>query len=376
MALSGNVLSASDILDQLWASRERDLLQRIAADNSELDYDTLLSTYGNKSAKLGVKLEVNVGGFEEAEPKKKKSRRSSVPESERCMARVWNGGKGGRCTRRGCKGSNGDLCGNHARCLEEKGELPQGRIDEDLPENMISSADNTPKSDAGVVDLIQEGGIGEFELDAALNQMVAEDPFEVVDDVPGELSSSPAKKKRGRPKGRKNSKPEEDQSLEEEGEILEEEEMKSCVSQSDIQECLTDYLSGADWDVVTLTSAKKAIEKKLSIKSSDYDKKWFKGVFDSKKSEMEAKIAESKKEAEEKEDVEDVNVEEEDDGNDSDSEEVACQEITVGDVVYLLDPESMKVYARESPNGFVGKYDGTKIDHDAEDSDAESDDEE
>ena len=64
------------------------------------------------------------------------------------------------------------------------------------------------------------------------------------------------------------------------------------------------------------------------------------------------------------------------DGNDSDSEEVACQEITVGGKVYLLDPESMKVYARESPNGFVGKYDGSQIDFDAEDSDADSDDEE
>ena len=59
----------------------------------------------------------------------------SVPESGRCQARVWNSGKGGRCTRHGMKGPNSDLCGNHAHCLEEKGVLPQGRMDEDIPEN-------------------------------------------------------------------------------------------------------------------------------------------------------------------------------------------------------------------------------------------------
>ena len=373
--MSGNALSANDILDQLWASRERDLLQRIAADNSELDYETLLSTYGNQSAKMGFKLEIHSGDSKVlGSEKKKKGRRSSVPESDRCMARVWNGGKGGRCSRRGCKGPGNDLCGNHARCLDEKGVLPQGRMDEDLPENMVSSADSSPKSEIGEVDLIQQGGVQEAELDAALKEMEVAGPLVNLDEEPGDLSStSSGKKKRGRPKGRKNSKNEELSSLEDDSEILEEEEMKSCVSQNDIQDCLTDYLDGADWNVVTLSTAKKAIEKKLSIKSADYDKKWFKGVFESKKSEMDAKIAAAKAKQEEKQpEVE----EEEDDANDSDSEEVACQEITVDGKVYLLDPETMKVYARESPNGFVGKYDGSKIDHDAEDSDAESDDEE
>ena len=91
---------------------------------------------------------------------------------------------------------------------------------------------------------------------------------------------------------------------------------------------------------------------------------------DAKKERVEKIAAAKAKEEEKKPEVE------EEDANDSDSEEVACQEITVDGKVYLLDPETMKVYARESPNGFVGKYDGSKIDHDAEDSDAESDDEE
>merc|ERR1712146_433617 len=59
--------------------------------------------------------------------------------------------------------------------------------------------------------------------------------------------------------------------------------------------------------------------------------------------------------------------------SDSDSEEVACKEIDIDGVKYLLDPETLKVYARESPNGFVGKYGstGNTIDFDAIDSDDE-----
>ena len=69
--------------------------------------------------------------------------------------------------------------------------------------------------------------------------------------------------------------------------------------------------------------------------------------------------------------VEEV-VEQADDGDeDEDEEEVACKELEIGGTVYLLDPESLKVYARESPNGFVGKYDGNAINFDAVDSDDE-----
>ena len=67
-------------------------------------------------------------------------------------------------------------------------------------------------------------------------------------------------------------------------------------------------------------------------------------------------------------------------GADSDDEEeefheIACEELIVDRVAYLLDPESKKVYAFESPNDFLGKYDGSnvKIDFDAADSDEEDD---
>lgn len=387
MAMS---FSANDILDQVYACRERDLLRRIS-DAHDLDYNDLLSTFGSSSVKSGVKMNiVPMMGVDLNSEKKKKIRGSSIPESERCMARVWNGGKGGQCSRRGCKGPGSDLCGNHARCLEEKGCLPQGRMDGDVPENMISSVDSSPVSPLDDVkcenDTLEVGEIDSHVLDAALENLVKTDPAKD-EIVPGEGNE---KKKRGRPKGRKSSKIDDtDSVISGEDEILQEDDMKSCVSQSDILSCLKDYLSGGNLTEMSVTSAKKAIEKKLNISNKDYEKKWFKTSFDSLKSEMEKTEADAKKkalEAEQKKAAEEANgieagnvdlgEEDEDDVNDSDSEEVACQEITVEGQTYLLDPESMKVYARDSPNGFVGKYDGSQIDFSAEDSDADSDDEE
>ena len=384
------ILTATEILDQVYACRERDLLRRIS-EAHDLDYDTLLSTFGSSSMKSGVEMGIVPELGVALKPEKKRGRRSSVPEKERCMARVWNGGKGGQCSRRGGKGPGSDLCGNHARCLEEKGCLPQGRMDGDVPENMVSSVDSSPVSPGENGDSKSPGlEVGEIDsqaLDAALEDLVDTDlPKQQEELTPGE-DINVEKKKRGRPKGRKSTKTDENDSLVSgEDEILQEDEMKSCVSQDDIHSCLKDYLEGGNLSEMSVSTARKAIEKKLNISNKDYDKKWFKTTFDSLKSGLEAAEAEKKKaeaaKAEMAKSSEPANVEleeedeDEEDANDSDSEEVACQEITVGGKTYLLDPESMKVYARESPNGFVGKYDGSEIDFDAEDSDADSDDEE
>jgi hypothetical protein len=361
-------LTAGQILDQLWAVRERELLHRVAS-GRELDYESLLSDFGNSFAQSGMKLEVQMEKSE-----KKKSRKSSVPEEERCKARVWNGGKGGQCTRRGCKGPGNDLCGNHARCLADKGDLPQGRIDGEVPENMLSSGDSSPKSDLEEkvgenVDVLS-GGVNEHDLDAALQVLAGEE--EIV--VPEELSSSPVgKKKRGRPKGSKKKSDDDTNSVDTVGE-LEEIELQAEVSQADIISALHSYFDGGDLKTIGLSSAKKAIHSKLGIIKTDYDSKWFKKQFEEMKSAAEkaAKAIEMQK-LEEAEKSEDIQVVEEDEVHDSDddSEEVACKELTVDEIVYLLDPETLKVYARDSPNGFIGKYDGNSINFDAVDSDDE-----
>jgi hypothetical protein len=352
--MAAHSLTASEILEQVWACRERELFQKIA-DNHDITYETLLAEFGSNSAKSSLNMLVAP-----VQADSKKCRKCNVPQSDRCMARVWNGGKGGQCSRRGGKGTGKDLCGNHARCLSEKGELPQGRIDEDIPENMLISGDSTPKSIEDKKTVIQ-GPVDEGHLDQALKELIADG-----DGVsPEELSdNSSGKKKRGRPKGSKSkSKTEQDvQTIDTNGEI-EEEELKAEISNSDITSALQFYLDGSVLSEVSLSSAKKAIHGKLNISKSDYDSKWFKSQFESMKTSAEEaqKILQEAKSEE---------IEQEEDSDDE-SEEVACKEIEVGGTKYLLDPETMKVYARESPNGFLGKYDGNHIDFDAVDSDDE-----
>lgn len=363
------ILSATHILEQLWACRERDLLKKIAC-SRDLEFEDLLSEFGNTQAQKGVVFDMNVHSGDLGV---KNSRKSGVPVSDRCKARVWNGGKGGQCSRRGCKGAGGDLCGNHARCLHEKGVLPQGRVDEELPENMLSSGDSTPNSVDEKVSDVLEGGLNEGDLDVALQDLtdgVEEGVLEL--DCISEFSSG--KKKRGRPKGSKK-KSVEPVVLEPNAEIpelgAEIQELSfdtegNVICQSDISVALLNYLDGADLTKVNLSSAKKAIHTKLSINKEDYDTKWFKTEF--------SKMKKVKEEAlkVEKEVTEQV-VENTDEGDDveDEEEEVACTELEVGGTVYLLDSETLKVYARESPNGFLGKYDGNSINFDAIDSDDE-----
>ena len=359
------VFSANQILDQLWACRERDLLQKIS-ESRGLDFEDLLTEFGNSQAQKGVVLDMNVHSGDLGV---KKSRKSGVPVSERCMARVWNGGKGGQCTRRGCKGAGGDLCGNHARCLEEKGVLPQGRVDEEVPENMLSSGDSTPKSVDEKVPEILEGGLNENVLDVAL-QNLTENVEDGVMDLDSLSESSSGKKKRGRPKGSK--KKSVDVAVLDPNDEIKElgaeiQELSVDISESDITAALNSYLDGADLTKVNLSSAKKAIHSNLSISKDDYDTKWFKEQFCNMKKMKEAALKDDLKNEVVEPVVEKVVEGDEDEGE----EEVACKEIEVGGTVYLLDPETLKVYARESPNGFVGKYDGNSIDFDAIDSDDE-----
>lgn len=79
----------------------------------------------------------------------------------------------------------------------------------------------------------------------------------------------------------------------------------------------------------------------------------------------------------EKEEVEGIpEIDEGNESEDDEGEEVACKEFEYDGDVYLLDPACNKLYQRTGDNDFVGKLVNGAIDFDAEDSDAESDDEE
>ena len=56
----------------------------------------------------------------------------------RCCARVWNRGNGGQCSRLAT--TNSDLCGCHKTELEKTGGLHHGRIEEPPPLNVFKRA--------------------------------------------------------------------------------------------------------------------------------------------------------------------------------------------------------------------------------------------
>ena len=160
LRMAAHSLTAVQILDQLWAVRERELLQRVAS-GRELTMRVFFRFWEQFCPEW-------YGPEVQMEKTEKKTRKSSV--LTRCKARVWNGVYG-QCTRRGCKGPGNIFVGTHARCLADKGELPQGRIDGEVPENMLSSGDSSlrvwrrrRRREGGCL----SGGVDELELEAAL----------------------------------------------------------------------------------------------------------------------------------------------------------------------------------------------------------------
>lgn len=65
----------------------------------------------------------------------KKITNKKIPSvDDRCMARIWNRGKGGQCTRKKC--NNNDYCLQHS--ITQK----HGRIDENVPRNLFQNKSN------------------------------------------------------------------------------------------------------------------------------------------------------------------------------------------------------------------------------------------
>jgi len=59
---------------------------------------------------------------------------AAVPSDDRCMARVWNRGQGGQCSRRRTEDS--ELCGQHDLEAQQRG-LTHGRIDGEIPKEKL-----------------------------------------------------------------------------------------------------------------------------------------------------------------------------------------------------------------------------------------------
>ena len=340
--------TSNQILEELWACRERELIQNIAK-GRDIDFQSLIDEFASKTAKQDIQSPI-------IQDKKTKKIRE-VPHLERCHARVWDSSKscpGGQCSRKGGKGPAKDLCGNHAKGLEKNGELPQGRIEDENQEKMNKVVEQQ-------VEQVEEQQ--DEQVEQLVDKIVQEQHEEQVVEEES-LSDSSNKKKRGRPKGfTKKSTDTSDKTQHDEELVEEEQQPVKVVKKEDKQkspdelskkilDSLQNYIDGvADLSDIKWQTAKKALTAKIG--SFECDTQLFKSAFKN--------MIEKTK----------LKREEEDEESEDDEEEITTKEITVDGKQYLLDPKTLKIYDSTGDHDFLGKYDGNSIDFDAECSDDE-----
>lgn len=101
---------------------QRRLLENVAKDHN-LNAEDLITTYLKDPLSVTPNTTTKVEVVRRAAPK-------TLPKTEeRCMARIWNRGKGGQCTRRR---TEGDYCTAHAH-----DGTRHGRIDHPPPEHIF-----------------------------------------------------------------------------------------------------------------------------------------------------------------------------------------------------------------------------------------------
>lgn len=102
---------------------QSELLQRVALDHG-LDATELVKKYLADPITIVPNAKTKVEIVKRVDPK-------PPPEAEkRCMARVWNRGRGGQCSR--ARTTESDLCTHH-----QNGTLRHGRIDEKPPTHVF-----------------------------------------------------------------------------------------------------------------------------------------------------------------------------------------------------------------------------------------------
>ena len=105
-----------DLFEKELINIQQDLLKKVATKYS-LNYDELIKDFLPKEVKLTPNTNTSI-------QIKKKQVQSEPPEAtKRCMARIWNRGKGGQCIR-GRSSETGEYCSQHEK------NRKHGRIDE------------------------------------------------------------------------------------------------------------------------------------------------------------------------------------------------------------------------------------------------------
>ena len=105
---------------------QKELLKKVATKYS-LNYDELLNDLLPKEVKLIPNTKTSI------QIKKNNNPITPPSQQDRCMARVWNRGKGGQCLRNRIEDKDGTIL---EYCSQHKNNRKHGRIDE-LPNNKI-----------------------------------------------------------------------------------------------------------------------------------------------------------------------------------------------------------------------------------------------
>ncbi len=267
-------------------------------------------------------------------PDKQKNtlRKCKVPLNERCMARCWNGGAGGQCTRRK---KVGDLCSNHNKIYTNTGTLPHGRVDQQPPKELCHDLPlpSPEKSD---------------------NSPLQSSEDEVDPPSPVTLATT-QKKKRGRPA--KKDKP-----------LQNDKQKPKKVTKPQMTKQLVEIITANE--NITEQDALQSMMSSLQIPQESLDSSWFTAQFQKQMEKIHPKPIEPPVKLD---DVQHDNEVDDEENEEEEEEEIACKQITYKGSPYLLDPSNNKVYSTTGDNDFVGKLTGDDIDFDAADSDDEED---
>lgn len=118
------------ILEQELYDIQAKLLRKVAEDHG-LDAEVLIQQYLKKALCVVPNSETRVDIIRRNSP------RPVTSEEDRCIARVWNRGRGGQCSRK-CQEEYGPYCTQHGRELKEKKSLRHGTIQENPPKEVFA----------------------------------------------------------------------------------------------------------------------------------------------------------------------------------------------------------------------------------------------
>jgi hypothetical protein len=122
-----------DILDSEVRQIQISLLNRVASDYN-IEPHELIDRYLPQTQRL----DVTPSSKTKVEVIRRLNPKPPAGDSVRCLARIWNRGNGGQCTRE--RKEDCEYCGHHMKLVKEEGILRHGRIDQQPPHDVFGES--------------------------------------------------------------------------------------------------------------------------------------------------------------------------------------------------------------------------------------------